>query len=298
MDIRSCRNCGQIVNEQAKFCPRCGGSNFMYSDNNETQLLNEEPFGGASVYGQPMRNQPYNPQNAAPMPTPKKKGIQWWQILLIVLLILIVAGCIIAGIALNSDDGDVTDNNDFNDSYTIDSDSQYVTEATEEATQAGVPYTKGAVTDGVYVNEWANIKMAIPEGFNDADSATYAAAENAITDCGAYFMAKDTMSLIYICYEKLPTFPAYTEEEYLDIALEVFEEMDEIILKEASETYSTTVIAGENYTTAKLVFDNGYGDFVQNVYVRKLDNYMVFICAISQAEDANTALVSTITTAE
>ena len=51
------------------------------------------------------------------------------------------------------------------------------------------------------------------------------------------------------------------------------------------------------YATAECNFNNGYGDFVQSVYVRKIDGYMVFISAISNSADSNDVLVNNITKA-
>lgn len=148
-----------------------------------------------------------------------------------------------------------------------------------------------------YVNEWADIKLALPVGFSDADSFTYSAAESLNTECGAYFMADDTMSLMYICYEKLPTFPIYDEEDYLDSAMNVLKNQTGITC-EVDDVYSTTNIAGYAYVTAECNINNGYGNFVQSIYVRKIDGYMVFISAISNSADSNNVLVNNISTAK
>ncbi|MBR6780775.1 MAG: hypothetical protein IKM24_07155, partial [Clostridia bacterium] len=279
------------------------GSNFTYVDDNETQLLSGQQFPPRAGYPQGGAVQaPYGQNGAsfAQPPAPKKKRMRWWQILIIVLCCLVVLGSVGTGIMFAMDDNsDVVDNDDyyFDENYTFDT--SFTDEAdTQEVTEAGVPYTKGVLADGVYVNEWANIKMTVPADFVNADSETYASSENAVTDCGLYLMSNDTMRLIYFCYEKLPTFSSYDEEKYLDAAMKALKDVEEIEFRQISDTYKTTEIAGETYLTTDVIFDNGYGEFLQSVYVRKLGNYMIFICAISQDAEANAAMVNAITPIE
>lgn len=158
-----------------------------------------------------------------------------------------------------------------------------------------VEYTKGTFDGSVYTNPWADIKLVLPEGYSDADESAYLSTENDVTECGVYLMADDTMGIIYICYEKLPAYPVYNEEKYLDVALESIESVPDITYQTA-DTYSSIMIGGYPYTKAECEFSNGYGDFANTFYVRKLDKYMIVISAYGIDAEANDALVSNITT--
>lgn len=149
----------------------------------------------------------------------------------------------------------------------------------------------------IHENRWADIKFALPEGFSDADSATYMASESSNTECGMYFVSDDTMGLVYICYEKLPTFPSNDEEGYLDAAMKLLDGASSITYKTPS-AYSTANIGGYTYSKAECEFNNGNGDFLNTFYVRKLDNYMIVISAIGVSSAYNDALVSGISTAK
>ena len=157
-----------------------------------------------------------------------------------------------------------------------------------------VYYSKGNFDGTVYENKWADIKFVLPEGFSNADSATYMAAENSSTECGMYFIADDTMSLIYICYEKLPTFPVYEEEEYLDTIMKQLQEIEGITY-ETPDTYSDTTISGYKYKKAECKFNNGNGDFSNTFLVRKLDDYMISISVVSINPESNMILANNIT---
>ena len=138
----------------------------------------------------------------------------------------------------------------------------------------------------------------MPAGFQNADSETYSASENSTTECGVYLMAEDSMSIIYIVYEKLPTFPVYDEEDYLDAVVNTLKDPPAGITYETTGiTYTTKNIAGYAYAKADFKFNNGYGDFVQSGYARKQDDYMIFVCAIGTSAEANDALVNIISKA-
>lgn len=161
-----------------------------------------------------------------------------------------------------------------------------------------IKYTKGVFDGTTYVNDWADIKMVMPAGFQNADSETYSASENSTTECGVYLMAEDSMSIIYIVYEKLPKFPVYDEEDYLDAVVNTLKDPPAGITYEtAGITYTTKNIAGYAYAKADFKFNNGYGDFVQSGYARKQDDYMIFVCAIGTSAEANDALVNIISKA-
>lgn len=202
-------------------------------------------------------------------------------VLLACLLVFAFAGCV---------NNDTYSKENYENSSVNSNNNDYTEEITEK-----IYYSEGTFDGSVYENKWADIKFEMPEGFSNADLADYSSVENASTECGMYFIADDTMSLIYICYEKLPSSPVYDEEEYLDAAMKLLKNASGVTYT-IPNTYSTTTIGGYTYTKADCGFNNGNGDFLNTFYVRKLDGYMICISAIGVNSASNDALVSNITT--
>ena len=271
---KQCRSCGSNVQNDAKFCQVCGGSDFII--NNQTP-------------NQPNYNQTWQPPVPQNQPKKKKTGLI---VAIIAIVLIVLAGIGMAAEKMFQEQG-YGDNTGNNGDYSYNGGTNNNSEETPEK----LYYSKGTFDGSVYINKWADIKFELPEGFSNADLATYNAAENSSTECGMYFMADDTMGLIYICYEKLPTFPTYDEEKYLDSAMKSLQNVSGVTY-EIPNTYTTANIGGYAYAKAECAFNNGNGDFANTFYVRKLDNYMIVISAIGVNSDSNDALVNYITTAK
>ena len=269
---KKCKACGSAVANETRFCPVCGGSEFVVNNQANAQ----------TAYNQPA-NSPWQPPTTQQKPKKKKACM---------IIGIIAAMVLLAGIGFvakrafkDQGNGDLS-----NDDYNIDASSS-------EEPPEKLYYSKGTFDGWVYENKWADIKFALPEGFSDADLAAYSAAESSNTECGMFFMADDTTSLIYICYEKLPIFPVYDEEEYLDSAMKSLQNASGVTYK-IPESYTTKTIGGYSYAKAECEFNNGNGDFANTFYVRKLDGYMIVIAAISVDSASNDTLVENITTAK
>ncbi len=319
---KQCKLCGTLVPFELNFCQMCGSTEFIaVPDDNQTVVLNEtnNPYlNNQTEYAQNVPNQQnafnnqpsnlYNQQGWQPpvqqAPNKKKKNGAITAVIVIVVLLLLAGIGNAAEKKLqaekNTEKTTTTEPKVNSDASVSESASNinadFQEQETEKESVKGIgEYTKGAFDGKTYTNEWADIKIEIPQGFSNADEATYAAGENSVTDCGAYFIADDTMSLFYICYEKLPSFPIYDEESYLDVVMEGMKKQTGVKY-EISNNYSKTDIAGYTYTVAECNVENGYGDFVQSMYVRKIDGYIVFLCAISESTTVNNELVNTVTT--
>lgn len=292
---KQCKACGSNVPNDAKFCPVCGSSDFVINDPNLTQ-----PTYNQNQYSQqPAFNQAWQPPVPQNQPKKKKTGLIVG-IVAAVLIVLAGIGMIAEKAFQNQGYGDNTGNNgdySYNNDFDYGNSSNSSANNSFEETPEKLYYTKGTFDGSVYTNKWADIKLALPEGFSNADLATYSSAENSNTECGAYFLADDTMGLIYICYEKLPSFPIYDEEKYLDAAMKSLKNVTGVTYK-IPNTYSTATIGGYAYAKAECEFQNSNGTFSNAFYVRKLDNYMICISAIGVNPQYNAALVGNITTAK
>ena len=278
---KKCKSCGSHVPNDANFCQVCGGADFVSED---------------QAPNQPVFDQAWQPPVPQEQPKKKKVGLVVG-VIAAVLVVLAGMGILAEKVFQEQGYGDDAWNEPMincwpepmtNDDYTNDN--------PEEAPEK-LYYSKGVFDGSVYVNKWADIKFELPQGYSNADLATYNAAEDSNTECGIYFWADDAKGVIYICYEKLPAFPVYNEEKYLDAVLKALQNMSDVTY-EIPDAYTTANIAGHVYTKAECAFNNGNGDFANTFYVRKLDGYMIIILTVGASSSANDALVSCITSAK
>ncbi len=294
---KQCKKCGAVVPSEVNFCHMCGGSDFV--------ALNQQPQSGENYsgqadgnqnqYGQPnLINRECNSQ--VPQQPKKKKTGLIIGIVAAALIVLVGIGILVGKFFQNQEYTD-TDDTGYYDLNTGDTEISSCDESnrdeTEETNKVEAEYTKGTFDGSVYTNEWADIEFALPEGFSNADSDMYSTAENSVTECGAYFISNEAASLIYICYEKLPAFPLYDEEKYLDSAMKSFESVSGITYN-LPDAYSEIIIGGYTYLKAECELNNGYETYANTICVRKLDNYIIFISALSINAESNAALISNI----
>lgn len=280
---KRCKNCGANVPDNAKFCQVCRGSDFVADTSEQQQMNNDKIVSAQSGYyqnqysQQPPIGQIWQPP--VPQNKPKKKAGLIVGIVAAVLVVLAVIGIVSENLIKSKDSGYYDSGiGTINDSENSDSEN----------------YTKGEFDGAVYVNEWANIKLSIPEGFSDADSSQYSIVENSTIDCGIYFISDDRTSAIYVCYEKLPSYYTYNENKYLDAAIKALDTVSGITYS-APDAYSEITVAGTSYTKAEYKLNNSYMTLVNTVCVRKLGDRMVSICVMSPTSEKNAELIDGIT---
>lgn len=313
---KQCKKCGAIVPNEYAFCNNCGSSEFIVAEAQpQVNVAQPQPnqYNAGQPYGYqqmptdqpyqpvaPQNPQPTQPYQAPQMPQqPKKKKTG----LIVGIIIALVIGAIIFGIiglavigacvareetATGSVNSEVIGNVD---DYADESkDNKY-----ESTDKKEVSYTKGTFDGKEYVNEWADIKFVLPEGYENGDSSLYTASENENTECGGYFISKEKGSFIYFAFEKMPQFSFVDEEEYIDIAMQNYSKSFGSSCEVSKTSYRT--IAGNAYAKVSCEFTSSGQKFVNDLYVRKIDGYMVVVSAISLDSATNEVLVSKITKA-
>ena len=316
---KQCRKCGAFVPSEYGFCNMCGSADFVVADAQPQVNVNQPQ---ANVYGnagqgqpsaynnagqpygyqqmpnrQPWQNTvPQNPQPAQPyqyaQPTqqPKKKSKAGLSVGIIIALIIggiifAIVGLAVIGACVASEE---TSSGSIN--------SGVVGSADANDNEKNVPYTKGSFDGTKYVNEWADIEFVLPEGYSDADNSLYAASQNETTDCGGYFMATEKGSFIYFCFEKLPAFSSMDEDDYLDVVAQNYgDAMGAGGSYKVGSTYYTTIIGGHTYKKISCEVTTAGQTFKNDMYVRKIDDYMVGISVVSLDSASNDALVKQIT---
>ena len=157
-----------------------------------------------------------------------------------------------------------------------------VREFTGEDPMQGTKFTEGIVTDGIYSNEYAGLKIKAPDAWKVLSKQEIleldAEAEFEDNKVKSRFMAtkhdaafwKNGESIhVYYLNSKLaaPDVPAYTEDDYLDDTLKGYEGYG------ATKTEKTKLtVAGKEYMRAELVLSFNGQEAHLYFYVRKLDD--------------------------
>lgn len=292
--VKRCLNCGNLVDVNAKFCQKCGASEF-------SQPLQQPGF-NAYEGGSVINNAPqFQPVNVTPTETPKKKKMAPWQIILIVLVSVAVAILVYFFVS------DLMDKNDNS------SDNKEETKITEVTQQNGdnnnnaddnniindkqpidfdVQYTKGGIVGSNYVNEWANISFSI-RNYPEADQSMYSTYSNITTECGYISVNQTNGSSVMIMFEDVSSQGStYTVYDYIDDLKNVVTVMYGSGVQLSS--YSPSVeIAGEVYQTISLTHQSTGLNL--RYHVRLLDNRAIVILASGFGESSIDSFINTIT---
>ncbi len=194
---------------------------------------------------------PLPPYQPAPTEKPKKRGVKWWHFVLLALSVIILVGMIINFIEWDA------------------------------RNKIDMQYDRGTIQDGVYINQWANLRYEIPDGWEEL-SAFETAADTVFAIQNPY-----SGENLQVVFEGVPdSVKDLTEKRYLEILQEdlrdYYADSDYELL--FGSIYDETV-AGESYKAMTTTLEGK--DVIQKAYVRKLGSYMIVIVA-AVAEDNNT----------
>ena len=154
-------------------------------------------------------------------------------------------------------------------------------------------YTKGTITNGVYENEWADIKFTITSAWPEAEASQYENYETLNTECG--FLSADPLfgKQLAFQFEDLSYYgKSYTAADYLDALKMQYENtFEQNGIDAYFEDYFDYTIAGRDYLTLLVQSENGV---ILCSCVRVLDNHAIIISASSSSEDEIVSVFSQI----
>lgn len=167
----------------------------------------------------------------------------------------------------------------------------------------GTGYIKGTVKDGVYINEYADIKMTIPEGYilNEFDLGSAMAGfeeddkriESAKKCDSLFYDGNGSGSAIEIDFLNtelgVPDDSSYTEEEYLNDYVDLLTragENDEDGWTIISRDIKKAALGDKEYARATVIIDY-HGNTEFNYYARKIDDELMCIIMTSVRENEN-----------
>lgn len=255
--MKICKSCGALINDDARFCTRCGADNVADVENASQTTVNAEPSAqpqtdyqtaasNDDVYYQPSNDYsngtpntyPYQQPTVYQQPTPKKKKFPAW---IIVFIVLVVIGGLAAvgssALKGESDGGSSTGTNS--------------------------KISAGYNTATEYINSSVNIKIDAAKGdfelMSDEYGEYYGVSED---EFETYICDMDTGDYIYVeilegnFYDANQDMKKFTEEtmEYW------YGDDEEIVIGEAYERE----IAGKIYTCADV--SRTKSDPANNIY--------------------------------
>jgi len=280
--MKKCIRCGKLFDNEINYCTNCGSSNFYEEDEDSsvldkdtdlltedegvTGLLIENDTRKALYYDGAERDIAVNNRQIALNAHEIKPKKNIWKIIAIPLIAIILFFVVLLIIPV---DETGVDNSDY---------------GTEMVT-----YTKGVIEDGYYLNEWAGIKICIPDGWFEAEIDEYLSFESEVMDCG--FNIKNKDSQIVLCFEDLAI--NVSEEQYVEFSQEGLEEIYDTngLNYHISEIYNSQV-AGEEYKTIKITV--GENILHQYIAVRKIGNHMLSLTITSTNDDEAQAIMNSI----
>ena len=167
----------------------------------------------------------------------------------------------------------------------------------------GTGYTKGTVNDGMYVNEFADIKMSIPEGYilNELDLGSAMSGfeeddkriESAKKCDSLFYDGNGSGSAIEIDFLNTelgaPDDSDYTEEEYLNDYIDLLTragENDEDGWTIISRDIKKATLGDKEYARATVIIDY-HGNTEFNYYARKIDDELMCVIMMSVIDGEN-----------
>ena len=136
-----------------------------------------------------------------------------------------------------------------------------VSETSSEADPVIDPaFSKGAVTDGVYRNEWAGLVFTLPDGMTTMDMTPY---DSEMVQYGLMASAgQSTNRMVTILFELAgENAGATTAAEYVTTALaEQMQNAEGSGYTIAASDVFTQTIAGQDYAASKITVSGGNGD--------------------------------------
>ena len=310
-----CFNCSNELADSALFCTNCGSKQpppptinieptFVAPvEESVTDPTIHEPVfqpplqASDSIRNTPPYQQYYQPPVAPPPEPPKKNKtavtVAVCAVILCVVLIASVAILIMTGVLsynktetketeekseiISEITEDVTDRT-YN--YNIENNGEVTlpestTNAIIDNTTGLMPYSKGEVINGEYVNEWAGFKFEIPADYPEVDAATYNSL-NANLPAGEYgFIAMNETdgTLIGICFENNTS--NYSLEEIFNSSIDLAQSMTESYNPLTYGSIEEIKLCGDDYLYSTMYYSvsQSYGITL----MRLLDNKLISI---------------------
>ena len=275
MQKKRCCQCNRIVDGNYNFCTNCGSSHFELVEETIVPEKNME-----SIPVPVQENNVFSSMSEPIKPVKKKRSVG--KMIAIIAAVILVFFLFIIMISSGSSD-----------------------ESTNNIPM--VEYTTGEIVDNIYYNEWADLKIVIPDGYVNASEELYNSKESETSDY--LLMIQDSLgSNMIIQTESMDEYSYMSEEDCLDELSSVIEEQ---FLTTYAEYEPTFTFLTENQTMQiannKYYYCSYEASFkmletrivmLQDLFVRKIDNRLLVIAISSDSRAELEQLLSSISNYE
>jgi hypothetical protein len=197
--------------------------------------------------------------------------------------------------ACNNGNGDTStvDSSVADESSTATQESVAVSETVSEESVETVEYTKGAVSNNVYTNEWADMKFELDSTtWKEGSASDYASYESATTDCGLIAGLATEGRQLAIVFENNPKNDT-TETYIANVKKGMLAIYSDYVF---SESYKKT-IAGKEYLCIDATLTQNGVSIYQAFFVTQHDGKFISLAATSiTGKEEITSVVEKITT--
>lgn len=152
-------------------------------------------------------------------------------------------------------------------------------------------YTKGTLADGVYTNEWADLKLVIPEGFQNVSEETYLElSKSGDSECGL-FLVKDNGQYCVVMFFA-PSISLVSPKDCLEESMNTrIAEFSEREISAQWDGQSHDVQIAENtYASSALNVNDGFA--FESLYLRQIGNRWCSIEIFGFSVEENDALAA------
>ncbi len=267
--MKRCRNCNSTANDSDNFCSACGSSMLYYEQNDTEEQPTQFLAYGRNVRGDRIQMVHNFDGESQYQPKPKEqKTKNLIGIFFAGLLLLFALGTTISII------NDKIDRNQ-NDDYSV--------------SEQTVLYTNGSVSDGVYTNEWADIRIELTDGWEQGSNEDYAEMEDDYIDCGFY--GRNGVNTLTVLFVQTGDTTEEDEEDYLkEYALAIGGAMSDYRITEPSFKF----VGDYSYLYSKITGNVEVSDMIVSAYLRGLDDRVILITVTGTDIEAIDGIVSSI----
>ena len=152
-------------------------------------------------------------------------------------------------------------------------------------------YSSGEMAEGVYTNDWAELKYVVPDGHTDITAEESQYYNDGYSDLGFCVVHETRGASVTIEYQDLGNTRRYSEREGMDDYLDGYAESfkEQFGVEPTISQYFDYTVAGKSYVTAKIDFGE-YG--IEYDCIRFEGNYAIVITVCAESEDEVKALLS------